>query len=116
MGCKLSQSNICVLVAAAWEVRRERRKALTDPSGTGWFGANTQDENGHKCAYIYGPLYKAPACSEPCANVHLGARDYRIQQNWLRLGTSAQFCATLFPQQRHRLAEHVDRRSDGPAR
>jgi hypothetical protein len=62
-------------------ITHELEEAATDPDGTGWWDTATGMENADKCAWTFGTVYTAPNGAK--ANVHLGARDYYIQQNWV---------------------------------
>jgi len=57
----------------------ELEESATDPDGNAWFD-NIGRENADKCAWNFGQTYTAPNGS--AANMHLGSRDYLIQQNW----------------------------------
>jgi hypothetical protein len=58
----------------------ELEETVTDPYADAWYDANG-DENGDKCAWTFGPQYTT--ANGASANVHLGDRDYLIQQNWV---------------------------------
>ncbi len=60
-------------------IAHELEETVTDPQLDAWFDS-TGAENGDKCAWSFGATYTAGAA---LANVHLGARDYLVQQNWL---------------------------------
>jgi hypothetical protein len=53
---------------------------VTDPQGTAWYD-RLGLEGADKCAWTYGTTYLA-ANGRP-ANVHLGQRDYLLQQLWV---------------------------------
>jgi hypothetical protein len=63
----------------------ELSEAATDPyNETGWWIVGSDgkhDENGDLCNWIMGPAYYAANGS--LADIHLGSRDYLIQQIWL---------------------------------
>jgi hypothetical protein len=61
----------------------ELEESMTDPYGTAWRDSGGC-ENGDRCAWTFGAKYAAANGSQ--ANVHLGNRDYLIQQNWLVAG------------------------------
>jgi hypothetical protein len=70
-------------------VAHELEETVTDPYADAWFDANG-DENGDKCAWTFGDQYTT--ADGASANVHLGDRDYLIQQNWVN-DTSGGGCA-----------------------
>jgi hypothetical protein len=57
----------------------ELEESATDPDLDAWTDTD-QTENGDLCNFFPGPTY---AAGGGAANVHLGARDYLIQQNWV---------------------------------
>ena len=61
-------------------IAHELEESVTDPDLNAWFDTFGR-ENADKCAWTFGSTYTAPNGS--IANVHLGARDYLIQQNWV---------------------------------
>jgi hypothetical protein len=65
---------------------------VTDPGLDAWFDANGA-ENADKCAWTFGSTYTAP--NGAMANMHLGSRDYLVQQNWS--AGNNQHCALAFP-------------------
>ena len=65
-------------------------EAATDPDLNAWFDTRGQ-ENADKCAWTFGTTYTA---SGALANMHLGARDFLIQRNWVN--ASGGFCAQSF--------------------
>ena len=73
----LAAGGCCVVLAT-----HELDEAVTDPELDGWYAANGE-ENGDRCAWQYGTGY---AVGKAMANMHLGARDYYIQSNWLNSG------------------------------
>jgi hypothetical protein len=60
-------------------IAHEQEEAISDPDLNAWFDSQGR-ENADKCAYNYGTTYTAPNGAK--ANVHLGTRDFLIQQNW----------------------------------
>ena len=73
-------------------IAHELEEVVTDPDLDAWFDANGA-ENADKCAWTFGSTYTAP--NGAMANMHLGSRDYLIQQNWS--AGSGQHCALAFP-------------------
>jgi hypothetical protein len=73
-------------------IAHELSEAVTDPDiATGWrFYSTDGNENADECAWTFGTEYTAPNGTR--ANVHLGSRDYLIQQNWVR-GIPTEVCA-----------------------
>jgi hypothetical protein len=53
---------------------------ITDPYGNAWYDRYGL-ENADKCQGIFGPTYTTANGAR--ANVHLGYRDYLIQENWV---------------------------------
>ncbi|HEY9028300.1 MAG TPA: hypothetical protein VIP05_28665 [Burkholderiaceae bacterium] len=76
-------------------IAHELSEAVTDPdTSSGWrFYSTDGNENADECAWTFGTEYTAPNGS--MANVHLGTRDYLIQQNWVR-GIPTEACAVGF--------------------
>jgi Phosphate-induced protein 1 conserved region len=66
----------------------ELSEAVTDPDLNAWYDAQG-DENADKCAWTFGSTFTANNGSK--ANVHLGTRDWLVQQNWVNSG--AGYCA-----------------------
>jgi hypothetical protein len=64
---------------AASIIAHEQEETISDPDLNAWFD-NRGFENADKCAYNYGSTYTSSNGS--IANVHLGSRDFLIQQNW----------------------------------
>ena len=60
-------------------IAHELEESVTDPDGNAWYDFIGR-ENTDKRAWIFGTTYTAPNGST--ANMHLGARDFLIQQNW----------------------------------
>jgi hypothetical protein len=73
-------------------IAHELEEAVTDPDLDAWFDSSGA-ENADKCAWTFGSTYTAP--NGATANMHLGSRDYLIQQNWS--AGSSQHCALAFP-------------------
>jgi hypothetical protein len=73
-------------------IAHELTEAVTDPDiATGWrFYSTDGNENADECAWTFGTEYTAPNGTR--ANVHLGSRDYLVQQNWVR-GIPTEACA-----------------------
>ena len=63
------------------------RRRYTDPDLNAWYDRRGM-ENADKCAWTFGTTYNN---GTGVANVHLGSRDYLIQQNWVN--ASGGFCA-----------------------
>jgi hypothetical protein len=66
---------------------------VTNPTGSGWFDRYGL-ENSTKCQGVFGPTY--PAANGAPANIHIGNRDYLIQQNWVN-STRKGYCALAAP-------------------
>ena len=60
-------------------ISHELEEAVTDPDLNAWYDRRGQ-ENADKCAWTFGTTYTSGG---GLANVHLGTRDYLIQQNWV---------------------------------
>jgi hypothetical protein len=76
-------------------------EAVTDPGLNAWYVSGNGAEAGDLCAWNFGPTYSAANGSQ--ANIHLGARDYLLQQEWINLG--AGYCGM-------RVAGHSDLTGD----
>ena len=76
-------------------IAHELSEAVTDPDiATGWrFYSSNGNENADECAWTFGTEYTVSNGS--LANMHLGTRDYLVQQNWVR-GIPAESCAVGF--------------------
>jgi hypothetical protein len=72
-------------------IAHELEEAVTDPDLNAWYDTRGQ-ENADKCAWTFGVTYSAANGS--LANVHLGSRDYLIQQNWVNYGSG--YCAMSY--------------------
>jgi hypothetical protein len=77
--------------AMASMITHEIEETATDPGGDAWYDANG-DENADKCAWNFGPTYRA--ANGAWANLRLGTRDYLIQQNWVN--AEGGFCALAY--------------------
>jgi hypothetical protein len=75
--------------AMASIIAHELEEAVTDPDLNAWYDKRGA-ENADKCAWTFGKTYSATNGS--LANVHLGTRDYLIQQNWVNASTGG-YCA-----------------------
>jgi hypothetical protein len=75
--------------AMASIIAHELEEAVTDPDLNAWYDKRGA-ENADKCAWTFGTTYTANGA---LANVHLGARDYLIQRNWVNNG--AGFCSMM---------------------
>ncbi len=73
-------------------VAHEQEEAISDPDLNAWFDSRG-NENADKCAYNYGTTYTAANGAK--ANVHLGSRDFLIQQNWKNAGSGG--CVQHYP-------------------
>lgn len=60
-------------------IAHELEEAVTDPNINAWYQGRYQ-ENADKCAWTFGSTYTVNGAA---ANMHLGTRDYLIQQNWV---------------------------------
>ena len=65
--------------AMASIIAHELEEAVTDPNINAWYQGRYQ-ENADKCAWTFGATYSSNGA---LANMHLGNRDYLIQQNWV---------------------------------
>ena len=61
-------------------IAHELEEAVTDPNINAWYQGRYQ-ENADKCAWTFGTTYTAANGAQ--ANMHLGLRDFLIQQNWV---------------------------------
>ena len=73
-------------------IAHELEEVVTDPDLDAWFDA-TGAENADKCAWMFGSTYTTS--NGATANMHLGSRDYLIQQNWS--AGNNQRCALAYP-------------------
>jgi hypothetical protein len=60
-------------------IAHELEEAVTDPNINAWYQGRYQ-ENADKCAWTFGSTYTVNGAA---ANMHLGTRDFLIQQNWV---------------------------------
>jgi hypothetical protein len=58
----------------------ELAETVTDPYVDAWYDAQGE-ENADKCAWTFGTMWQTSTGAY--ANVHLGARDYLVQRNWV---------------------------------
>jgi hypothetical protein len=63
-------------------IAHEAAEATSDPDLNAWYDRRGA-ENADKCAWTFGTTYTSGGA---LANVHLGTRDYLIQQNWVNAG------------------------------
>lgn len=76
-------------------VAHESEEATSDPDLNAWYFSNGQ-EDGDKCAYIYGTVH--PVGNGSDYNVTIGGANYLIQENWIGpSGTAGQKCALSYP-------------------
>jgi len=73
-------------------IAHETAEATTDEDLNAWYFSNGE-EDGDKCAYMYGTTSKASNGSD--YNVTFGGKQYLIQEEWIASGT--QKCALHFP-------------------
>jgi Phosphate-induced protein 1 conserved region len=78
--------------AMASILAHELEETVTDPDLNAWYDSRGY-ENGDKCAWTFGTTYAAANGST--ANVKLGTRDFKIQQNWVN--ASGGKCAMSYP-------------------
>ena len=57
----------------------ELSETISDPDLNAWYDADGE-ENADKCAWTFGSTYKTSNGAD--ANVRLGGRDFKLQQNW----------------------------------
>jgi len=72
-------------------IAHEAEEAASDPDLNAWYDAQGY-ENADKCAWTFGTTYTVNGA---LANVHLGSRDYLIQQNWLNVAPGGK-CAMSY--------------------
>ncbi len=77
--------------AMASIIAHELEEAATDPELNAWYDRRGY-ENADKCAWTFGTTYTAP--NGTVANMHLGSRDYLIQQNWVN--NNGGYCAVSY--------------------
>jgi hypothetical protein len=73
-------------------IAHELEESASDPDLNAWYDGSGA-ENADKCAWTFGTTYTTSNGSQ--ANMHLGTRDYLIQQNWVNSGSG--FCAQKYP-------------------
>ena len=71
-------------------IAHELEEATTDPDLNAWWDVRGY-ENADKCAWTFGTTYLSGGAQ---ANVHLGARDYLIQRNWVN--ANGGYCAMSY--------------------
>ncbi len=71
-------------------IAHEFEEAASDPDLDAWYDRRGY-ENADKCAWTFGTQYNSGGGK---ANVHLGNRDYLIQQNWVNAGGG--YCAMSY--------------------
>ena len=71
-------------------IAHELEEAASDPDLNAWYDTSGA-ENADKCAWTFGSTYSSGGA---LANIHLGTRDYLIQQNWVN--ASGGYCAMSF--------------------
>jgi hypothetical protein len=64
---------------ASW-LAHSLNAVVTNPAGTGWYDRNGL-ENSEKCEGTFGTTYTTANGAQ--ANIHLGYRDFLLQQNWV---------------------------------
>ena len=69
-------------------IAHELEEAVTDPDLNAWYDSRGM-ENADKCAWTFGTTYATG--NGALANMHLGSRDYLIQQQWVN--ASGGYCA-----------------------
>jgi len=69
-------------------IAHELEEATTDPDLNAWWNTRNGAENADTCAWTFGSQYIANGAY---ANMHLGARDFLIQRNLVRV-SSANYC------------------------
>lgn len=70
----------------------ELEETASDPNLNAWYD-DDGEENADKCAWTFGTTYKTASGAD--ANLHLGSRDFKIQQNWVNYGDG--YCALEKP-------------------
>jgi len=71
-------------------ISHELEEAVTDPDLNAWYDRRGM-ENADKCAWTFGTEYTSGGAN---ANVHLGSRDFLIQQNWVN--SAGGYCSMTF--------------------
>lgn len=72
-------------------ISHEFEESTSDPDLNAWYDSRGQ-ENADKCAWTFGATYSHNGA---LANMHLGSRDFLIQQNWVN--ASGGYCALSYP-------------------
>lgn len=72
-------------------IAHEMEEAISDPDLNAWYDRRGA-ENADKCAWTFGTTYSSGGA---LANIHLGSRDFLIQQNWVNAGSGG--CAMHYP-------------------
>ena len=95
--------NLAADAMASW-IAHDVSGIITDPRLNGWYinpliygqqrkGDRQVVENSDLCMDQFGQSYTTPNGAR--ANIHLGSRDYLIQQNWVNVGGG--YCALTYP-------------------
>jgi hypothetical protein len=77
-------------------VAHELEETTSDPNLNAWVDTSMPpelEENADKCAWTFGTTF--PSANNSVANMHLGSRDYLIQQNWVN--DSGGYCSLSYP-------------------
>jgi len=72
----------------------ELDESVTDPNGDAWYDANG-NEVGDLCNFTFGSKLYSTA-NGSAANIHLGGRDYLLQEDWVNAGGG--YCSMGLPQ------------------
>jgi Phosphate-induced protein 1 conserved region len=78
--------------AMASILSHELVETVSDPDLNAWYD-RSGNENADKCAYTYGTTYTS--ANGAVANMKMGTRDYKIQQNWVNAAGGK--CAKQYP-------------------
>jgi len=73
-------------------VAHELEETTSDPLLNAWHGSG-DSENADMCAWTFGTT--SPSANSSVANMHLGSRDYLVQQNWVN--DSSGYCSMSYP-------------------
>ena len=79
--------------AMASVIAHELAEATTDPDLNAWYDNDDGMECADKCAYTFGSV--TLGANGAGSNIHLGSRDYLIQQNWVNAGGGS--CTMAYP-------------------
>jgi len=71
-------------------IAHELAEATTDPDINAWSQDLLGYENADKCAWRFEPVYQTSTGA--FANVHLGTKDYLVQQNWVMMAADSGRC------------------------